>query len=265
MKMAKKYPVILFFILTLILSWVLWLPLLFIYDTLTQLIGVFIIIGGFSPFIAAMIITRLSEGKTGLKDWLKSIFHFRSKISTYLFALIYPLFYAFTAYGLYLLFGGIPAAFSQIPPVYLYPFGILFVFFLGGGQEEPGWRGFALKRLLKSYNPFLSSIFIGIVWAIWHLPLFFIEGSSQAGIPFGWYFPNVIGMSILFTMLYLRSNRSVIPSMLLHAGLNTAIGWFPMQKISLPPYAFITIAGWIIVVFLIALFYRKSFFTKPGQ
>jgi uncharacterized protein len=181
MKMAKKYPVILFFILALILAWVFWLPLLF-YDTPTQLIGVFIIIGGFSPFIAAIIVTLLSDGKTGLKIWLKMIFHFRSKITTYLLALIYTLFYAFATYGLYLLFGGIPAAFSQIPPVYLYPFGILFVFFLGGGQEEPGWRGFALKRLLKSYNPFLSSIFIGIVWAIWHLPHFFIEGTSQAGI-----------------------------------------------------------------------------------
>ena len=262
MKIIKKYSLLSFFILTITLSWILWIPLLSFFNLQFQLTTLLIIIGGFSPFLSAIIITLLTEGKKELKNWLKTIFQFRIKLITYCFAIVYPVVYIAASYGLYLAFEGITVDFSQIPSIILYPIGVIFVFFFGGGQEEPGWRGFALKKLLRPYSPFLSSILIGIVWAIWHLPLFFIEGSSQANIPFSWYFPNIIGMSIIFTMLYLRSNKSLAPSMVLHGGLNTAIGWLPIQESILPPYAYITIAGWIFILIFIVFFQGNLFLTK---
>ena len=43
---------------------------------------------------------------------------------------------------------------------------------LGGGQEEPGWRGFALQRMLERWGPVEASVRLGVIWAVWHLPLF---------------------------------------------------------------------------------------------
>ena len=261
MKIIKDYPVASFFLLTIGLAWILWVPLL-IFEGYLQLTTIVIVIGGFSPFISAILIKLISSGKEDLKLWLKTIFMIKVNKTAYLFAFVYPILYSAASYGLYLLFGGTPADFSQTPPLLLYPIGVIFVFFLGGGQEEPGWRGFALKELLNSYSPFLSSVLIGIIWGIWHLPLFFVEGSSQAGIPFEWYLPNTIGMAMIFTMIYMKSSKSVIPSMVLHGGLNTAIAWFPMTESVLPSYAYITIVGWIVVLCFLIFFQRNEFFKR---
>ncbi len=74
-----------------------------------------------------------------------------------------------------------------------------------GGLEEPGWRGFALPRLLTRHTPFASSIVLGAAWALWHVPLFFAPAASQSGFPFVWYFVNALALSIVFTWLYLKS------------------------------------------------------------
>lgn len=46
--------------------------------------------------------------------------------------------------------------------------------------EEPGWRGYALAKLQSRYNALVASLILGVLWAVWHLPFFFIEGSAQS-------------------------------------------------------------------------------------
>jgi uncharacterized protein len=103
------------------------------------------------------------------------------------------------------------------------------IFFFGGGQEELGWRGFALPRLLRQGKAGSMSLWLGVVWACWRLPLYLIPGTSQytlmAGTPFGVWVPVVssvaiVGQAFLLTWLFTHTRHSVLLAMLFHASLN---------------------------------------------
>ena len=266
MTLIKQHPLASFVTITLAISWIIWSPLIVLGQNISPVARlILIIIGGFGPFLSAIIVTLIADGRNGFREWRKRIFKFRIGAKFYILAFLYPLILAALAYGLYLLMGGVPADFASVPPWYLYLVGLVFVFFLGGGQEEPGWRGFALPKLLSKYSPFIASIIIGVIWTIWHIPLFFVAGSSQAGLPFEWYLPNVIATAIVFTLLYLKTSGSVLPAMVLHAGLNSVVSWFPMESGILPSYAYVTIVGWTIVILLILVYGRTRFFRSPNN
>ena len=104
----------------------------------------------------------------------------------------------------------------------------LFMFFLGGSvQEEFGWRGYALPRLLKIWNPLVSSLVLGVVWGVWHLPLFYISGTSQFYMPFGIFFLLTPLFSLVNTWVYLRTGRNLFSALLLHTAINTSLSLFP--------------------------------------
>lgn len=64
-------------------------------------------------------------------------------------------------------------------------FFMFFMFFMGESvQEEFGWRGFALPRLMIRRTPFMSALILGLIWGFWHLPLFFISSLSQTYMNF---------------------------------------------------------------------------------
>lgn len=261
MNLIKQHPFSAFVVITFAISWIIWSSLL-VFEQPIMLVLPVIILGAFGPLLSAVIVTLVTDGRDGLRKWRKQIFKFHIGAKFYILALIYPIIFITLSYGLYLVMGGEPIDFTNVPPWYGYPI-LVFVFFIGAGQEEPGWRGFALPRLLSKYSPFISSIILGFIWTIWHIPLFFIEGSSQVELPFEYYLPNVIAMAIVLTLLYLKSSGSVLPAMVLHAGLNSVLTWFPMESGILPSWAYLTIVGWIIVILLMLIFGRTSFFCSP--
>lgn len=96
----------------------------------------------------------------------------------------------------------------------------LAVFLGGGGLEEPGWRGFALPQLQKSYGPLLSSLILAVIWAFWHWPMFWL-GYYGVG-PLGVFFHvlGVIPIALLLTAVFNLSKDSIPVAMLLHASIN---------------------------------------------
>jgi len=97
-----------------------------------------------------------------------------------------------------------------------------------GGNEEPGWRGFALPRLLTKRNPLTASLILCIIWAAWHVPLFFLPEWGGAETSFIWFVANTVGLSFIMTWLYNRSRSSVFPVMLFHQATNHIWNYFPM-------------------------------------
>ncbi|OFX83978.1 MAG: hypothetical protein A2W99_03510 [Bacteroidetes bacterium GWF2_33_16] len=97
---------------------------------------------------------------------------------------------------------------------------IWYLFFGGPLNEEIGWRGFALNKMQNKYSPLYASIIIGAIWGLWHLPL-----HIMGVYPFGLYGFLIrifdIPSAIVFTWLYNRSNKSLIPVLFLHATRNT--------------------------------------------
>lgn len=94
----------------------------------------------------------------------------------------------------------------------------MFVLVVG---EEIGWRGFALPRLLERFDPWSASAVLGVMWALWHLPLFYLPGMPQYGTPFSSYFPYLISLSIVLTVLAQKTGGSVAVATVFHGAVNT--------------------------------------------
>jgi membrane protease YdiL (CAAX protease family) len=90
--------------------------------------------------------------------------------------------------------------------------------------EEIGWRGYALPRLARCLGLAPASIVLGVIWACWHLPFFFIPGSDNAGQSFPVYVLAVTALSAAMAWLYWRTNGSLLLTMLMHAAVNNTAG-----------------------------------------
>jgi hypothetical protein len=106
---------------------------------------------------------------------------------------------------------------------------VVVVFVLGGPlNEELGWRGFALPALQRQLRPLTASLVLGILWAVWHLPLFWITGASQAGTPPGWILLQIVCLSVLFTWLYNGTDGSLFLALVFHTALNSTGAVLPL-------------------------------------
>ena len=191
MNNAIRFP-IRFFIATFVWSWLLWIPLALcgqgviavspkLLSGMTMPVA---ILGAFGPLAGALFSLRKEQGKGSAIQYLRSFLDIRLGWKAY----VYPL----------LILGGSTAIAWLLPEFYgeerlpmLFPSVWIFIpylvmmIFLGGGQEEFGWRGYALPRLEERYGIWIANILLGIVWAFWHLPLWFIPGASQMYMNFG--------------------------------------------------------------------------------
>jgi membrane protease YdiL (CAAX protease family) len=211
-------------------SWLAWAPSVLTEFTALSLPDALvvpsIVVGGFGPAIAAVILTWRSEGR--VRDLLRSIFDWRHHLRWYLFAFGVPVAFVAVATGLYAALGN-PIDLSVIPGrLAVFPIQFGFVLLLGGGQEELGWRGYALPRLQAQYGGTVASLVIGAVWAVWHLPLFVVPASSQYGQAFVPYAIAVLGFSLLLTWLYNGTGGSIFLVMCMHAAINASSSLYPI-------------------------------------
>ena len=105
----------------------------------------------------------------------------------------------------------------------------LFQLFLMGGLEEFGWRGFALPRLQERYTALIASVVIGVVWALWHAPLFFVPGTFYSQVPPALYLLQTIGLSVMITWVYNSTGGSVLLAMMFHAASNVSMLLYPYE------------------------------------
>lgn len=124
---------------------------------------------------------------------------------------------------------GHPTSLSVAKPVALlgHPYQLVFVLLglvVGGPlAEELGWRGYALDHLQARWNSLVASLVLGVVWAGWHLPLFFIPGTFQYAMGFdhfGLFAGSIISLTVIITWVYNRTGRSVLAAVVLHFCFN---------------------------------------------
>ncbi|EOD00207.1 CPBP family intramembrane glutamic endopeptidase [Caldisalinibacter kiritimatiensis] len=146
-------------------------------------------------------------------------------------------------------------------PIKIIPFAIFMLFF-GPIVEELGWRGFALDHLEKHYNWVVSSIVLAFFWSLWHLPLFFIEGTYQYGLlqkSYFYIFSYMIGMfiptSIIMDWLYNKNNKSILSGVLFHFSMN-----FYGELIDIPNSLKYTVSIFITFIFagIILMTYKRN-------
>lgn len=100
------------------------------------------------------------------------------------------------------------------------------VLLVNGFGEETGWRGFALPLLQRRFSPLAAMSIVAVLWAGWHLPMFFVVGNFRsfgAGTAVGWFLGLLAG-SVVLGWLYNRSGGSVVLVAIWHAGFNMVSG-----------------------------------------
>ena len=204
--LARRWPVATFFVLTFVFTWAL-LPL-------ASRSVAFALLALFGPaagaFVTASLIGRSERRALGAR-----IVAWRVRWIWYTLALLAPVAISALAAGIETLAGASGSIHLQaITPLQA----VVFVMVLG---EEIGWRGFALPHLLPRLGPWRASILLGAVWALWHLPLFYMRGMPQYGSPFAPYVLYTISLSILLTVFGRGTGHSVVIATLFHGAVNT--------------------------------------------
>ena len=120
--------------------------------------------------MAAHIVIRTTGGSVGA--WARQILHWRVKPRWYLYALGLPAVLFAAVNGVLGILGTSIdlSLLAERAPSYLA--GFAFVMLLGGGQEEPDWRGFALPRLEQRLTPLRATLLLAVLWGLWHLPIY---------------------------------------------------------------------------------------------
>lgn len=219
-KWVGEHTLAAFFLLAYAISWSCWLIAYVVGGAVGMVI---FIIGGFGPAIAALVVTRLTGGS--VRAWASRIVSWRAPSRFYLYALGLPaLLFSAMNLELALLGENVDASllFSRLPA---YLLTLVFVAILGGGLEEPGWRGYALGRLQERHTPLWATLILGLLWGVWHVPIY---GPAGFVVP--------LGLAFFYTYLFNKTG-SILLCVLLHGSLTpprtTSFSW-PKRPMASP-------------------------------
>jgi membrane protease YdiL (CAAX protease family) len=272
--LLKRYQIIIFFVLTFIISWYPWYS------------------GGegfftWGPSAAGLIVTAVVTGRKGIALMLRRLIRWRARFRYWAVALFGPFIIMLTGISIYVLTGGeIPGFTFWKEEWYLAPvFMLILLLPIGGpGGEEPfGWRGYAQPKLQEKFGqwwgPLLTSFIIGTAWGVWHLPEFFNPASTQYALGIGFLAPFIlmeISNSIVMTWLYNKTGASVlIAGVIYHLMLDvsatllldiTLTGLMAGEIVPTPDFGLlqvqVIVTALVALIFVIATRGRLGFSTK---
>lgn len=184
------------------------------------------LIGGFGPTIAAILVLPKKHPKSVLK------FVFSCKKDSFWYLLLFCAIQG-------AVIGISSMELNPQLPWYLVPVVMLSATIVGGGNEELGWRGIMQPELEKQFPYPIATLITGCVWMAWHIPLWFITGTSQQGSSFGQYCMYGLTLSFWLATLY-KKTKSVFFCMIFHGFSNLMLSLFVMK------------VNWLLLVGLLA-------------
>jgi membrane protease YdiL (CAAX protease family) len=207
-----------FFVAAYILSWGAWIAANGITTDLPR--TALVLLGTFAPGIVALGLTARTLGRRGVIALLRRLIIWQVPLRWYLFAAGYFVAIKLTvAIACRAITGAWPTFGSES---WILMLAATLASTLLGGQagEELGWRGYALPRLTVRFGLGAASVILGLLWACWHLPLFYILGGDTVGQSFPVYLLQVTALSVAMSWLYARTGGSLLLVMLMHAAVN---------------------------------------------
>jgi membrane protease YdiL (CAAX protease family) len=262
-----------FFVVTFIWSWLIWLPLVLAgagilpleKDLQSTLSLPLTMLGAFGPAAGAFYCLRTLQGKGAIRDYLRSLLDLRFGWQAWLIPILVLGGSTWLAWILPELWGE-PRLNMLLPSVWVFPPYVLIMILLGGGQEELGWRGYILDPMEERLGPWLGNLVLGVVWAVWHLPLFIIPGTSQTFMPFAGFMLLTVGYSWFFAWVRQTSGKRTMAGLYAHGLANAFIPLFPtlvMVEGAAQPRFWI----WVSLTFVIGLvtMFFRSRRSLPGS
>jgi membrane protease YdiL (CAAX protease family) len=222
-------PLLGFLLLTFAFTWTAWLaPAALAAPGKGGFFGVgspVFLLGVFAPGFLALALTAYDEGRAGVAQLLARIGKWQVGTRFYLFAVGYMAATKLLAALINRIASGAWPTFGDTPlPLML---GAILVSTWVQAGEEVGWRGYALPRLATYLGLGGASVVLGVIWALWHLPLFFLQASGSEGQSFPIYVLHVTALSVAMSWLYWKTEGSLLVVMLMHASVNNTTGIVP--------------------------------------
>ena len=265
--MARSTPrLLIFFALTFAWSWTCWLLTLWVKSDSGYAANTLFFFGGFGPTIAAVTIVSATEGRVGLRAWFARCSKWRVGCGWLVLALLSPLAVLTIAAAIHMALGGIvpPSPANGHLLMLLANFGL--VFFVGGPLgEEFGWRGYALPAMQTHMSWRSASLVLGSIWGVWHLPLFWVTGSSQSQSSLLAFFVLIMSTSVFYTWLFNRTKGSVVPALLLHTASNTWPFVMPVLPSDVDPRAYYLVVGLVVIAAFWLLLRRERDAVELGE
>lgn len=239
--MTKRNILPLFFLLTIAITWAMWIP-----ATIAKSNGATSVLGPdnpvgqlgrWAPGIVAILLTIIFVSKGGVGQLFQPIKIWRLNIGWYAFTLFFQPALFFVAKFIDGLLGNTYKVISPLAsvsvdaPVAFVVIGVIISAIPGAFMEELGWRGFALPRLQVKSSALTSSIILGLVWGLWHVPSMVFFGQIDA-LSIVIAVINTVPLTIIFTWLFNNTKGSLLLVTLFHASLqysNNFLGVIPTQ------------------------------------
>jgi uncharacterized protein len=187
---------------------------------------VLLILGGMGPSVVGIAMAMLTFDKEGRRDYWRRCFSCRRIrwVWWLVIFLIFPLLYG-AAVLIDVALGGTLPGMEQLRSLManplMWPLAAFLSFMSGPWSEEFGWRGYALDPMLRRWGIIPGTVVLGILWGVWHLPLFFMPATwhGQIGLGFsglGMFILRSVGLALIMSWVYLSTGRSILSGMLLH-------------------------------------------------
>ncbi len=207
--------VMLFFVITFALTWVLFLPLVLRVFSQESDEGRLLLLGAIGgPTITAFGLAALTAGRDGVRRLWWQGTRWRVGAGWYALVLAGPGLAVGASLAVAAALGGqAPSVNPWLPAVVA---GLL-----AGILEEFGWMGFAFPALQARYGALWAGVAMGVAVALWHLPFFFIPGTTQASSSFVFFLVLLIALRILFGWIYNGTGGSILIMILFHGSWDT--------------------------------------------
>ena len=221
-----------FFVITFIQTWTCYFAIIIFGLNPKGGLGiVFLVCGGMAPSLIGIIMMLATYSRDQKKKFFQRVYQVkRIGVGWWFFILlIYPVVHIVSVLINSLIGAGMPTM-EGLQDAIQSPASILLVLFIGffingAFPEEFGWRGFALQPLLDRFGFVKTNLLFGTIWAVWHLPLFFMPsmGHYHMGfVGFWFYLAQTIGLSTIMSLVFIRTRQSILSALLLHMFANLA-------------------------------------------
>ena len=235
-----------YFALTCLVSWALFVAAI----AATAARPLLVFSGAVAPSLVALAFTARAAGTAGALALLRRIVEPPASAKWYLFAATYMAAVKLAVAVVH------RAGTGAWPPFGPTPFFVMVLAVLVStpvqAGEEIGWRGYALPRLSALMGLPAASVLLGVVWAVWHLPFFFMPGADTLGQSFPLYVLQVTALSVAMAWLYWRAAGTLLPVMLMHAAVNNTKDIVPSAAAgAADPFTLqASLVGWLTVAAL---------------
>lgn len=223
--MIERHPVLFFYLLAFAISWLGWLPMVFASHGVPWLqhpvFRMLLLLPAAGPTLAAVIVQRVLVGRTETGVWFRSLWRWRIKRKWIIVAIGLPAVTVLAARGL--------AQAFHLPGVRLSPdedrmglgMSAFLIALVSNLWEEVGWRGFALPRIQSQYFAWCATVIVGILWALWHVPLWVWKGNPMSQYSFAMWSISTVASAFVYTWSYNSTHGSVFIVALYHVLGNT--------------------------------------------